>query len=92
MRTSANARITYVWIVLCGLTVLAWSLAKAHGDQRITASRPEALAVLAIAAVKARFIMQQFMEVRTAPRWLRRFTDAWVVGLVATVGVLYLYA
>jgi preprotein translocase subunit SecG len=48
------------------------------------------LAVLAFGAIKARLIVQEFMEVRTAPRWLRRLTDAWLAGLFITVLVLYL--
>jgi hypothetical protein len=41
--------------------------------------------------VKARFIMQEFMEVRTAPRWLRHFTDGWLAVLWIAIVTLYLY-
>jgi hypothetical protein len=50
-----------------------------------------ATAVLAIAMVKARFIIQEFMEVRAAPRWLRSFTDGWISLLWATLIATYLY-
>ena len=32
-----------------------------------------------IALVKVRIIFREFMEVRHAPAWLRRLTDAWVL-------------
>jgi hypothetical protein len=90
VRLSATDRITYVWIITSALTVLAWGLAALTGH-RGTASTPEAIAVLAIAGVKARLIIEEFMEVRSAPRWLRRFTGVWLFGLGATVLAMYLY-
>ncbi|HTM84429.1 MAG TPA: prokaryotic cytochrome C oxidase subunit IV family protein, partial [Mycobacterium sp.] len=38
----------------------------------------------------ARLIIRNFMEVRSAPVWLRRATDAWLVVLWTTVLVIYL--
>jgi hypothetical protein len=43
------------------------------------------IAVLAIAAVKTRVVVRQFMDVRAAPRWLRRATDAWLAVLMAAI-------
>ena len=89
MRTGLN-RIHYVWLVTSALTVLSWLLAALrHGH--VSASTAEAVAVLAIAAVKVRYIARDFMEVRSAPRWLRRCTEGWLVGLIATVLGMYLY-
>jgi cytochrome c oxidase subunit IV len=89
-RPTISVRVTYVWLVLCGLTLLAWALAASRGGQHPTGSTPEAVAVLVLAAVKARLVIREFMEVRSAPRWLRRFTDAWLVGICVTVLVMYL--
>lgn len=89
-RALAN-RVTYVWALLVVLTVASWVLAATrsrHGH--VSASTPETVAVLIIAAVKARFVLRDFMEVRTAPRWLRRFADLWVAILTATLLVMYL--
>ena len=47
-------------------------------------------ALSAITAVKSRLIIRHFMEVRTAPRWLKVFTDVWLAALVATIAALYL--
>ena len=91
-RIPAEARIDYVWILVSGLTVVAWGLAKVHGEHRLTPSGPETVAVLAIASVKSRLIIRQYMEVRTAPTWLRRATDAWLVVVMVTIAVMYAYA
>ena len=41
--------------------------------------------------IKGRMIIRYFMEVRTAPRWLKVTTDAWLVVLWATILAIYLY-
>jgi hypothetical protein len=87
VRITENARITYVWIMTSALTVVSWGLATGHHSSSI----PVSLVVLAIGAVKARFIIQQFMDVRTAPRWLRRSTDLWLGTLWAAFVAMYLY-
>jgi hypothetical protein len=46
--------------------------------------------VLGIAGAKTRFVIRQFMDVRTAPHWLRRATDGWLVVLIAAIIGLYL--
>ena len=79
-----------MWALLSVLTVVSWLLARA-GGRHPAPSALEGLTVLAIGAVKARFIIQEFMEVRTAPPWLRRFTDGWLVVLWAAIVTLYLY-
>ena len=88
-RISAEARINSVWVLLSGLTILGWGLAKLHGEHRLTPSGPETMAVLAIAGVKGRLIVQHYMEVRTAPRWLRRAIDGWLVVLLGALAVMY---
>ena len=49
------------------------------------------IAVLAMAFIKARLIIGYFMEVRTAPSWLRAATDAWLVVLWGAVLAIYLW-
>jgi hypothetical protein len=49
------------------------------------------IVVLAIAAVKTRTVIRQFMDVRVAPHWLRRATDAWLAVLMAAIVGLYLW-
>jgi hypothetical protein len=92
-RTSAEARVTYVWAVLSGLTVLGWVIARVRGDGHgdAAASGLVTVVVLAIAGFKARLILQEYMEVRTAPRWLRHLTDAWFAVLLGLLVGLYLW-
>lgn len=88
IRITAGARITAGWIVASGLTALAWVLA---ARQHLGSGTPEALAVLAIAAVKARIVTQEFMGARRAPRWLRAAIDGWFVVFWATSVLALLY-
>jgi hypothetical protein len=37
------------------------------------------VSTIVIALIKVRVIFREFMEVRHAPAWLCRLTDAWVV-------------
>jgi hypothetical protein len=90
MSVRATRRINRVWIITSGLTIVSWALAKTRSSGSATTSATEALAVLAFGAIKARLIMQEFMELRTAPPWLRRLTDAWLAVLWMTVLTLYL--
>jgi hypothetical protein len=87
---TGTRRINATWLIVSGLTIVSWALARTRSSGAATSSTAEALAVLAFGAIKARLIVQEFMEVRTAPRWLRRLTDAWLAGLFITVLVLYL--
>ncbi len=36
-------------------------------------------------------IIRYFMEVRTAPRWLKLFTDVWLTVLWAGILAIYLH-
>jgi len=55
------------------------------------ASVPITIAVVVLGFIKGRMIIQYFMEVRTAPRWLKLFTDAWLTILWAGVLAIYLF-
>jgi Prokaryotic Cytochrome C oxidase subunit IV len=88
---SANARVTYVWLALCVVTIVSGTLAHTGTDGAIAASTPITLAVLAIGLIKTRLITQNFMEVRAAPRWLRVAIDVWLIGFWATILTIYLY-
>jgi hypothetical protein len=90
MRTAVVSRISSVWLFLSGLTIASWGLAVAR-DDGLHARLPVTLGVIALAMVKGRMIMQHFMEVRTAPRWLGRFTDIWLVTMWAALLAIYLF-
>jgi hypothetical protein len=84
---TTRARPTSDGLLACALTLAAWGLARSGGTGRA----PEAAAVLVLAAIKVRCITRDFMNVRTAPRWLRRFTDGWIVGLAAMLMAIVIW-
>ena len=79
---------TWTWALLSALTAVSWVLA---ATRRFSPSIAVTIVVLAIAAVKTRFVIRQFMDVRLAPHWLRRATDAWLAVLMAAIIGLYLW-
>ncbi|OBG33391.1 MULTISPECIES: cytochrome C oxidase subunit IV family protein [Mycolicibacter] len=90
-RFVADPRLTGTWLVLVVITVLAWWLAPGHTSGHVEPSIPITVTVIALSAVKARLIIRNFMEVRTAPMWLRRTTDTWLAVLCTAVLVIYLF-
>ena len=52
---------------------------------------PITVAVVLLGFIKGRLIIRTFMEVRTAPRWLKLATDGWLVVLWAAILGIYLY-
>jgi Prokaryotic Cytochrome C oxidase subunit IV len=88
---SVKNRLTVVWVVLAALTVVSWALAPGHSAGPVAASVPITVVVLAMALIKSRLIIREFMEVRAAPAWLRAATDAWLVVLFGAVLVIYLW-
>jgi len=86
----AERRLTITWIVASVLTVASGVLAATEAGKK--PSTGIAVAGLLLGAVKVHLVVQNFMEVRTAPRWLKLFTGIWLVVLTATILVLYLAA
>ena len=96
MTTSATSYsglrgITIAWIVLCVLTIGSWWLSPAHTGVPAVPSLPITVAVVVLGLIKSRLIIRYFMEVRSAPRWLRLATDCWLVALWAGTLIIYLY-
>lgn len=92
MTISAARMTTYTGIILSAITIISWWLAPGHTrGSAAVASVPITVAVVLLGFIKGRMIIQYFMEVRTAPRWLKLFTDAWLTVLWAGVLAIYLY-
>jgi hypothetical protein len=91
IKSHSGRATTTVWAILSGITIVSWFLAPAHQHGAVNASVPITIAVLALAVVKARLIIQHFMEVRTAPLWLKAATDAWLVALFGGILGIYLW-
>lgn len=91
-RTDNSSRvITHAWVLLSVITVVSWWLAPGHATGVATASTWISVAVIVLGFIKSRMIIRYFMEVRTAPRWLRLATDGWLAALWLGVLVIYLY-
>jgi Prokaryotic Cytochrome C oxidase subunit IV len=88
---TAAARTTAVWAALSAITVVSWFLAPAHHAEPVAASTAITVAALALALIKTRLIIQEFMEVRTAPSWLKLATDGWLVVLFGAIVVIYVW-
>lgn len=86
-----NRAITVAWLALSAITVISWWLAPGHSGAHAGPSVPITVAAIVLGFVKCRMIIRQFMEVGTAPRWLRLATDAWLVVLWTAVLVIYLW-
>ncbi|MGH3678617.1 MAG: cytochrome C oxidase subunit IV family protein [Mycobacterium sp.] len=85
--TTTDGRVTtFAWVILSVLTLTSYWLGPAP-----VASVGITIAVLALALVKSRLVIQYFMEVRRAPKWLQVSTDAWLIVLFATILAIYLY-
>jgi hypothetical protein len=77
---------------LCAITISTWWLAPGHRAGEVAvASAPITVAVILLGFIKGRLIIRTFMEVRTAPRWLRVSTDAWLVVVWVSILAIYLY-
>ena len=91
MTTTAARTTTYAWIILSAITVVSWWLSPAHDHGRpAVPSVGITVAVILLAFIKGRMIIRYFMEVRTAPRWLKLTTDAWLTALWGGVLAIYL--
>lgn len=88
---TTTTRITAVWAILSAITIAAWWLGPAHAHGIPSASVAITVAVVVMGLVKAWLIIRNFMEVRTAPRWLRTSTDAWLIVVWGAILVIYLY-
>ncbi|ANI38030.1 prokaryotic cytochrome C oxidase subunit IV family protein [Mycolicibacterium vaccae 95051] len=90
IRHNATRLMTWTWAVLTAITVGSWWLAPAHFTGTVHASTAITALVLVLTLVKVRLILWNFMEVRTAPRWLKASADVWLGALFVSVFAIYL--
>ncbi|RFZ55656.1 hypothetical protein MSS2_02227 [Mycobacterium marinum] len=79
MRQKFNTRLLVVWVILASLTLTYLWMDRYIDPGSPSPSRVLTASVIVIALVKVRIIFREFMEVRQAPKLLRRLTDAWVI-------------
>lgn len=80
MTSLIRSPLTIVWAFLTTVTI-ASSLISVDGGAAHQINTTVTTVVLLIAAVKAYLVIQNFMEVRRAPLWLKMTTSGWVLGL-----------
>ena len=92
LKSHSTRTTTYVWLILSRPSRSSrggWR--PGHPGGHPVASVPITVAVVLLGFIKGRMIIQYFMEVRTAPRWLKVATDAWLIVLWAAILGIYLY-
>ena len=74
-------RITIVWLGLMVLTcVTTWGLSKDLFSPAVAV-----VGIFVIAAIKVRYVMLDFMELRYAPKRVRVAFEAWPFGVAAMI-------
>lgn len=87
----AAARLLVAWGVVVALTAIYLVIdGAADGDGAHRTSTVASSAAITLALVKLRIILREFMDVRHAPRVLRRLTDALVLVMGACLLGTYL--
>lgn len=88
---SDTRAITYAWLILTAITIVSWWLAPGHSGGVAVPNVAITVAVIVLGFIKGRLIIRYFMEVRTAPRWLKVATDAWLAVLWLGILAIYLF-
>jgi hypothetical protein len=82
-------RTTLIWFVLMVATGLSWGMGHGFG---IADLRFAGIAILIVTFVKVRFVMLEFMELRSAPAFMRLGAQAWAAVICVILIVLFLNA
>jgi TRAP-type uncharacterized transport system fused permease subunit len=75
-----------VWLLLSGITLLAWWLGS---DEHAGRSAAITYSALLIVAVKVRIIVVEFMEARRSSKKLQLAMDAWLLLLLGALAAIY---
>ena len=80
MNPSTERRLAVAWVIVVAITLVYVVIDRsADGEHALAASTAASIGAIVLALVKLRIIMREFMDVRHAPKVLRRLTDALVV-------------
>ncbi|WP_395397824.1 cytochrome C oxidase subunit IV family protein [Novosphingobium sp. BL-8A] len=90
MPLSLPNRLLLCWFVLTAITLLAWWIGAHHGKGPLKPDAAVAFGVMAIALIKVRVILREFMDVRHASARLRWITDSWLISFAAMMAAAYL--
>jgi hypothetical protein len=81
-----RSRITLVWVILVGATMLSWEMGHGAFDDL----RYARVAVIVVGFIKVRYVILDFMEIRHAPWFIRLVGESWVVVVCVVLIALYL--
>jgi hypothetical protein len=81
-----GTRLALTWAGLVAATMVSWWLGAGHGS--VVPVRIGATLVLLVAYVKVWFVGAEFMELRSAPPWLRWSFRGWLAAVGVTTLVL----
>jgi len=91
VETSSKKRLNVAWLVVVAITVIyLWIDHTAEVDGVPTASTAVTVSAIALALVKYRIVLREFMDVRNAPALLRRLTDLLVIVIAVSLLTTYL--
>lgn len=90
-------KLTLVWVLLSGSTVLSWWFGTTPNVNAVSAGAVQitavsAVAICLIALLKCGMVLWHFMEVQGAPTWLRLVCTAWLYAFFGTALGLYVWA
>ena len=91
LRAKGLRSITVAWGALCAITMVSWWLSPAHSLAAAVRSVPISVAVVVLGVIKCRLVIRYFMEIGSAPFWLRLATDGWLLALWGGVLGIYSY-
>ena len=92
MTSYMRNRLTYIWLLLTVLTVISWWFGTGNNADSREANVLITVVVLLIALVKTRFVIRNYMEVRSAPSWLQLTCDGWLLCFFGLVSCLYWFS
>jgi len=83
MRALATTDVPIAWLILVALTVVSWITGTEHGWGY------GGVIILLVAGIKVRLVGLYFMELKSAPHYLRSVFETYVVVLTGLlVGIL----
>jgi hypothetical protein len=85
-----RTRVTVIWLVLIGATLLSWWLGTDHGIGAGGDHRSAGVVILAVAFFKARLVGLYFMDLRGAPIVLRAVFEVYCLLVFGVVIGMFL--
>ena len=85
MKSASTFRLTAIWLFLLAATGATFALGEVGGN----AGYPAAMAMLAIAFLKCRFVAWDFMGLRPTSRFWRGLILGWLLLVVTLIAIAF---